>query len=130
MQDPHMLAELGSFIARIELRALRQVANYDGVYSSEFRDLAAFYARFGRAQEATLDAVPGGGIATAFAAFARAGVLEILGGPATHPYLPLVREPTLAEAQVRLGAAEHERILGRAPAGMWLPECAYTPGLG
>lgn len=129
MQDPHMLSELGSFIARIELRAMQQVANYDGVHSAEFRDLAAFYARFARAQEARLDALPGGGIATAFDAFARAGTIEILGGPATHPYLPLVREPALAEAQVRLGAAEHERLLRRAPAGMWLPECAYKPGL-
>ncbi|HEX9775394.1 MAG TPA: 1,4-alpha-glucan branching protein domain-containing protein [Actinomycetota bacterium] len=130
MQDEHMLAELGWFLGRLELRALRQVANYDGVFTPEFKDLAAFYARFGREQAARLDALPGGGIATAFASFERAGVIEILGGPATHPYLPRVGEPLLAEAQVRIGAVEHERLIGRAPAGMWLPECAYRPDAG
>ena len=54
-------------------------------------------------------------MASAFDSFARSGVIEILGGPATHPYLPLVREPALARAQVAQGAREHGRLFGRAP---------------
>jgi len=130
MQDRHLLDELGTYLARIELRAMRQITNYHGPFEPEFRELAAFYARFGREQEALLDGLGGGGIATAFDTLARAEAFEILGGPATHPFLPRVTEPALAGAQVRLGAREHERVLGRRLAGMWLPECAYTPGAG
>lgn len=131
MADQHMLDELGWYLGRIEVRALQQVANYDGVFAREFKDVAAFYALHAREQGARLDAATShGGLARAFAALEDAGAIEILGGPATHPYLPLVRERSLAELQVRLGAREHERLLGRAPAGMWLPECAYDPSAG
>ena len=130
MQDPHMLRELEWFLGVYELRTLRQTTNYEGVFRSEFKELAAHYARFARAQGERLDGLSGGGIASAFDAFARHGVIEILGGPATHPYLPLVREAALARAQVAQGAREHERLFARAPAGMWLPECAYAPDVG
>ncbi|KKL46127.1 hypothetical protein LCGC14_2348660, partial [marine sediment metagenome] len=33
------------------------------------------------------------------------------------------------EAQVFAAAHEHERIFGSKPRGMWVPECAYYPGL-
>jgi 1,4-alpha-glucan branching enzyme len=31
--------------------------------------------------------------------------------------------------QLGLGRSEHRRLFGRDPAGCWIPECAYTPGL-
>ena len=130
MQDAHMLRELQWFLGVYELRALRQTTNYEGVFRDEFRDLAAHYARFARAQGERLDTIARDGIAAAFDGLARAGAIEILGGPATHPYLPLVREPALARAQVEQGVAESKRIFGRAPKGMWLPECAYSPEAG
>ena len=90
MQDPHMLRELEWFLGLYELRTLRQTTNYEGVFQSEFKDLAAHYARFARAQGDRLASLskgglPGGGMASAFDSFARSGVIEILGGPATHP---------------------------------------------
>lgn len=128
MNDPHMLRELGLYLGRFEARTWRQVANYEDVYAREFKSLAAYYAMFGRAQADRLDAC--GGIAAGFGAIADAGVIELLGGPVTHPFIPRVRTPELVDAQVRLGALEYERILGRRPRGMWLPECAYQPGVG
>jgi len=128
MADPHMLRELSLYLGRLELRTWQQVANYTGTFTQEFKDLAAFYARFGREQSDRLDAMPD--LASGFAALEQAGVIEIIGGPATHPSLPLVREPALLDAQVRLGIAEHRRLFGHAPRGMWLPECAYRPDAG
>ncbi|MFA5890151.1 MAG: 1,4-alpha-glucan branching protein domain-containing protein [Actinomycetota bacterium] len=128
MEDPHMLRELGLYLGRFEARAWQQVANYEGVFTPEFKDLAAHFAIHARAQSDRLDAC--GGIARSFGAIADAGVVELLGGPVTHPFLPRVRAPELIDAQVRLGAEEHKRILGRRPRGMWLPECAYQPGAG
>ncbi len=61
-------------------------------------------------------------------ALADAGVVEVLGGPATHPVLPLVREP-VAHLALSSGLDDHTRRLGRRPTGIWLPECAYEPGV-
>src|SRR3989442_356413 len=41
------------------------------------------------------------------------------------PYTTLFRSDESVRLQLLLGRAEHERLFGRAPAGCWLPECAY-----
>jgi len=58
------------------------------------------------------------------------GVLEIMTSAATHGYLPLlVTNPKAVRAQVETGVTEHVRRFGREPAGFWLPECGYAPGI-
>lgn len=129
MQDDHMLRELRLYLGRYELRALRQVANYEGAFAAEFKDLAAFYARHGRRRLARLEAAPDG-LARAFAALEETGLIEILGGPASHPLLPQVQEEPVLRAQIAQGLAEHVRVFGRRPRGVWLPECGYRPDAG
>jgi 1,4-alpha-glucan branching enzyme len=64
-----------------------------------------------------------------FAARAREGHIQILTGPATHPYLPLLLHDQTIRAQLSVGVATSRRILGdTVSTGMWLPECAYRPG--
>lgn len=59
-----------------------------------------------------------------------AGCLEIITCGATHGFLPLMeRHPQAVRAQVAVGVQTHKRILGRAPRGIWLPECGYYPGV-
>jgi len=55
------------------------------------------------------------------------GHIEIITSAATHGYLPLLGEDTSVQAQIRLGVKNYERLFGREPAGIWLPECAYRP---
>ena len=55
--------------------------------------------------------------------------LELVACAATHGFLPLMALPGSVEAQVRLGVAAHREMFAREPAGFWLPECAYKPGL-
>ncbi len=65
------------------------------------------------------------------AAFARhwdQGGLELLSSNATHGYMPLLLHDASCQANLRLGLETSERILGRRPRGIWLPECAYRPG--
>jgi 1,4-alpha-glucan branching enzyme len=66
----------------------------------------------------------------AFKYFQEKGVLEIITCAATHGYLPLLR-PILSgiRAQINVAKKEYTRIFGRAPSGLWLPECGYFPGL-
>ncbi len=66
----------------------------------------------------------------AFKALWDSGRLEIITSAATHAYLPLSEiHPEAIRAQLRAAVLTHERILGRKPRGIWLPECGYFPGL-
>ncbi len=57
------------------------------------------------------------------------GHLEILTSAATHGYLPLLAaQQHSLHAQLAMAIRTHERILGRRPRGIWLPECGYLPG--
>jgi 1,4-alpha-glucan branching enzyme len=57
-----------------------------------------------------------------------AGVIELLGGPATHPFQPLLDERVRRFA-LEAGLADTARRLGTRPAGIWAPECGYAPGM-
>ncbi len=69
-------------------------------------------------------------LVTAFNTFAEAGFLEIITCAATHGFLPLMEVcPEAMRAQVLIGRDHYKETFGRDPAGIWLPECAYVPGL-
>lgn len=92
----------------------RQLAE---LYRGSYRALReAFLLRFGR------------DLPNAFADLASSGHLEILSSAATHGYLPLLDERSVHD-QLALGLATTRRLTGTEPRGIWLPECAYRPGL-
>jgi 1,4-alpha-glucan branching enzyme len=67
---------------------------------------------------------------TAFQEYAESGNLELITCAGTHGFLPLLSsEPATVRAQVFTAVQEHQRIFGRKPEGMWVPECAFYPGL-
>jgi 1,4-alpha-glucan branching enzyme len=53
---------------------------------------------------------------------------ELLGGPATHPIMPLIASDFGRRLQLDSGLAAHARRFG-ACQGIWLPECAWDRGL-
>ncbi|MED1796860.1 DUF1957 domain-containing protein [Brevibacillus nitrificans] len=57
------------------------------------------------------------------------GCLELITCAATHAFLPYVETEEAIRAQLLAGIETHERILGKRPNGIWLPECGFTPGL-
>jgi len=67
-------------------------------------------------------------VAGAFADLAASGHVELLTSAATHGYLPLLDEASV-HLQLATGRRSSRRILGIEPTGIWLPECAYRPGL-
>lgn len=69
-------------------------------------------------------------IVNAFKKFQDAGKLEIITCGATHGYLPLMNNHVNAmRAQIHVAASHYEKHFGRRPRGIWLPECAYEPGV-
>lgn len=91
--------------------------------------LAEFYhERLGQARSGERGA---GSVLSGFATHQRSGHLEILTCAATHALLPLlVGEPASLRAQLAVAVTDYRRRFGRPPAGIWLPECAWTPELG
>jgi 1,4-alpha-glucan branching enzyme len=92
--------------------------------------LARMYQRLFQEARHTFVERCGTRLVSAFKEFADAGHLELITCAGTHGFLPLLRsEPATVRAQVLTAVQEHRRIFGREPKGMWVPECAFYPGL-
>lgn len=108
---------------------------YDRVASAQRMDptrrtLTRFYARrLERFRAFYVDEL-GGDLVKAWAGLADGGTVELMTTTATHGYLPLLRSrPSAVRAQLGVAGDHFRSTFGRAPAGLWLPECGYFPGL-
>ncbi len=63
----------------------------------------------------------------AFKELQDAGCVEVTTSGATHGFLPLLGTDESIQAQIRTGVESYKKHFGRAPKGIWLPECAYRP---
>lgn len=85
-------------------------------YRDWYRNIAdSFHQRYGR------------DILGAFRRLQDEGNLDILTSAATHGYLPLLERDSSIYAQLKAGVESYRRHMGRAPRGIWLPECGYRP---
>src|SRR5262245_26011023 len=92
--------------------------------------LARMYRRLFEEARQTFVERCGTRLVEAFRRHAADGSLELITCAGTHGYLPLLRsEQSTVRAQVQTAVREHERIFGSRPRGMWVPECAFFPGL-
>jgi len=74
----------------------------------------------------SLEVAGRGSLVDGFRRAQETGSLEIVTCGATHGFLPFVLDP---RPQLRAAVANYRKHFGRAPRGIWLPECAYAPGL-
>jgi 1,4-alpha-glucan branching enzyme len=65
----------------------------------------------------------------AFREMQEEGVLEIITCGATHGFLPLISTPESRKAQIEIAVSNYRKHFNRQPRGIWLPECAYEPGI-
>lgn len=127
MADPYLLNELHLYLGRQLLRAERQVANYRGRHRNEVREVAGWYHRRYTDLLEEFETRWRAGLHLAFRELAESGVVELIGSFAGHPFVPLLGDDAFAAGQLETGLAEHERLFGRRPPGVWLPECGYRP---
>ncbi len=124
LDDPYCLdglrTWLGFWQARAEELAGRSDPHLRELASEEFRAASA-------AQELAGTTWRHGG-SPVLRSLADAGVVELLGGPATHPFLPLL-EPPVARLALQVGLDDARLRTGRTTGGIWAPECGYSPGL-
>jgi len=69
-------------------------------------------------------------IVSAYGRLQQKGVLEIITCGATHGYLPNMQfNPQAVRAQIRIAVESYGKTFNQPPAGIWLPECGYYPGV-
>ncbi|MFL6546587.1 MAG: glycoside hydrolase family 57 protein, partial [Candidatus Udaeobacter sp.] len=95
----------------------------------EFAPVARMYLENFTAARHLWDESYGRNLINAFRNLQEEGVLEIITCGATHGFLPLIATEEAKRAQIRVAVSNYKKHFGRQPRGIWLPECAYEPGV-
>ncbi len=95
----------------------------------EFHDVAKMYAVGLRASLGLWNDRYNRDLVAAFRDLQDKGAIEIITCGATHGFLPLIATQEARRAQVNVAVANYKKHFGRQPRGIWLPECAYEPGV-
>ena len=127
LSDPLLQARYLRFLDRSLELAHQEVARTRN--QPEFHPLANMYQEKLRAAWDLFCNQYHNNLIEAFKKFQDLGCLELITCAATHGYLPLMVNPHAVRAQIQVGVQTHIEHLGRPPSGIWLPECAYEPGL-
>jgi len=125
-KDPLLQSRYDRHISKLIELAAREITRTQ--WQPEFHHLALMYHwRFSNARDVFQSY--NRDLTEAFRKFQDAGKLEIITCAATHGYLPLMVNENAQRAQVKIAADHYEKSFGRRPSGIWLPECAYAPGI-
>ena len=123
LEAPGLGARLEEFGRRYRLEScLLDAREQDGEFRAPCLDEAE---RYRRGLE-RLDAL--GGPLAAFQEAEAEGRISLMTSCATHAVMPLLATDAARNAQLDAGIRSHRRRFGE-PAGIWLPECAFDPGL-
>lgn len=120
LDDPYSLREFHTWLATWQLRA--EGAEVRGITTARYEQTLAAQAL------STFEARWRHGASPVLRALADSGVVELLGGPATHSFTPFLPD-RLARFALDVGLADATVRVGQRPHGIWAPECAYHPGL-
>ena len=97
--------------------------------AAEFEDVAKMYADNLASALSLWNDRYHRNLVSAFRELQDEGVLEIITCGATHGFLPLISTEESRRAQIEIAVANYKKHFGRRPRGIWLPECAYEPGI-
>jgi 1,4-alpha-glucan branching enzyme len=126
VRDRRLAQDLGTWLGGQVWRSEEQ--RWHHLMGPEVQSLSTFFwRRFATLLDYHEDVQHRGGLTAVWADLASRGVIELLGGPATHPYLPLQTDPALIDGQLATGLASHATWAGSRPTGLWPPELAYRP---
>lgn len=126
VRDPDLARDLGTWLGGQMWRAEEQ--RWHDWMGPDVVALATFHWRhFAGLLDYHLDVQARGGLTAVWAELADRGVIQLLGGPATHPYLPLVSDPAEIDAHLTIGLDDHAGWAARRPTGLWPPELGYRP---
>jgi 1,4-alpha-glucan branching enzyme len=123
LDDPYCLAGMHHWLANWQLRALEATTLRSPLREFGIRE----HAETGKALDEFQTLWRHGG-SPLLRELIDAGTIELLGGPLSHPFQPLLN-PRLREFALREGLADAQQRFAHTPTGIWAPECAYAPGM-
>ena len=128
MKSQRHAADVLAFLERLIKKATLEVER-TGREEPHFTAAALMHLnRFQRCRELFLGY--NGDLVKGFARLQELGHLELSTCVGTHPMLPLwTTEPQAIRGHCLAAAQSHAEHFGRPAEGVWLPECAYTPGI-
>jgi 1,4-alpha-glucan branching enzyme len=128
MLDDELLRQrTGRYLDRVALMASKEVTRTSG--DPQWGPLAHFYEVLSAENLHTWKELSGD-LTGAFIEAEQRGMIELITTAATHAFLPIWRRhPDVVKRQIDTGVAAFAQRVGHAPAGLWLPECGYYPGL-
>jgi 1,4-alpha-glucan branching enzyme len=124
LEDPGVCERMRRFLRELRIDAVEADL---GDVPPEHREAALSEGQRYRQALHALDAC-GGDLLGAFRAAADEGRIALMASSATHAVLPLLATRGALRLQLDSGLRSHRRRFGWN-GGVWLPECAYTPGL-
>ncbi len=127
LKDPLLQDRYLKYVEKLIELAAKEIERTG--HQPHYHGLALMYhRRFSEARELFLH--HGKDLVKAFKEFQDQGFLEIITCGATHGFFPLLNvNPSSVRAQVNISTDHYIKTFGRAPRGIWLPECGYYPGV-
>lgn len=126
LNDELLMSRYQRYLGRLIELSRKEI--YRNRKNIRLSDLAKMYhKRFLRTRH-LFENVYGKDLISAFRRLMESGRIEIATSSATHAYLPaLMTEPGAVKAQLQLAVAHFKKFFAVRPAGIWLPECGFTP---
>jgi 1,4-alpha-glucan branching enzyme len=124
LDEPRMRRDAATWVGLWEQRA-RELGSRPDAHHREAARVE--YAAAARAADLLATRWSAGG-SPVLTSLRDAGVVELLGGPAAHPFLPLLL-PELVETALEAGLRDSTWRHGGRPTGIWSPECGWSPHL-
>ncbi|HNX77477.1 MAG TPA: DUF1957 domain-containing protein [Candidatus Rifleibacterium sp.] len=126
LADDLLIGRYSTHLARLEELAEREIDRTR--WQPEFHSTALMYREKFRRTRRVFESC-GGNLVKLFKKYQDAGVLEIITCCATHAFLPLISDFRPAvRAQIEMAVRDYQKHFARPPRGIWLAECAYSPG--
>jgi 1,4-alpha-glucan branching enzyme len=126
LAHPVFKAEFVEYLNRKIEAALKDKAEYTKKGDTHMAKVAEYWRDFFSLALKDFEAL-GRDIISGFRRFNDSGAIEVFTCAATHGYFPLLGTDASIRAQVRTGVETHKKHFGKAPRGIWIPECGYRP---
>ncbi|OLF18838.1 1,4-alpha-glucan branching protein domain-containing protein [Actinophytocola xanthii] len=127
LDDPYALRSAHDWLGNWQLRA-QYAATRWRAEDPLLRELAATEYRAAGGAIEEFETRWRNGFSPVLRPLVDSGVIELLGGPATHPFQPLLH-PRIRRFALHTGLTDTALRIGSRPDGIWAPECGYAPGM-
>lgn len=129
LADPDVLDHFDQYLDEKLEASKKDMVYFEAEETADvhLRSLAEWYRNWFEGIKSAFDSRFNRDIIGSFRRLQDEGFVEITTSAATHGYLPLLSRDSSINGQLKAGVTSYQRLFGRQPTGIWLPECAYRP---